>query len=56
MHRSQITFWSYCVRAYWIHTLDFHKEKHAVLTVAAIRVPIEKASAFGVIEVDAEGR
>jgi glucose-1-phosphate adenylyltransferase len=36
--------------------LDFHKEKHAVLTVAAIRVPIEEASAFGVIEVDAEGR
>ena len=36
--------------------LEFHKEKKAVLTVAAIRVPLKEASAFGVIEVDTEGR
>lgn len=36
--------------------LDFHKEKQAVLTVAAIRVPIKEASSFGVIEVDENGR
>ncbi len=36
--------------------LEFHKDKKASLTVAAIRVPIEEASSFGVIEVDSEGR
>ena len=36
--------------------LDFHKEKHAVLTVAAIRVPIAEGRKFGIIEVDASGR
>ncbi len=36
--------------------LEFHKQKKAVLTVAAIRVPLKEASAFGVIEVDTEGR
>ncbi|KMV31855.1 glucose-1-phosphate adenylyltransferase [Photobacterium swingsii] len=36
--------------------LDYHKEKEAQLTVSAIRMPLHEASAFGVIEVDAEGR
>ncbi|MGL4753304.1 MAG: glucose-1-phosphate adenylyltransferase [Aeromonadaceae bacterium] len=36
--------------------LDFHKEKKAVLTVAAIRVPIHEASKFGIIEVDDTGK
>ncbi len=36
--------------------LEFHKAKHAVLTVAAIRVPLTEASKFGIIEVDADGR
>ncbi len=36
--------------------LDFHKEKKAVLTVAAIRVPIHEASKFGIIEVDGTGK
>ncbi len=36
--------------------LDAHKAWRADLTVAAIPVPIEEASAFGVIEVDAEWR
>jgi glucose-1-phosphate adenylyltransferase len=36
--------------------LDFHTDKKADLTVAAIPVPIEEASDFGIIEVDAEGR
>jgi glucose-1-phosphate adenylyltransferase len=35
---------------------DFHLQKKAELTVAAIPVPIEEASEFGIIEVDAEGR
>ncbi len=34
----------------------FHKQKSAAMTVAALRMPIEEASAFGVIEVDTEGR
>lgn len=34
----------------------FHKEKDAHLTVAAIPVPIEEASAFGVIQVDEDFR
>lgn len=36
--------------------VTFHKQKAAALTVAALRMPIEEASAFGVIEVDQEGR
>jgi len=36
--------------------LDFHVDKKADLTVAAIPVPVEEASDFGIIEVDAEGR
>jgi len=35
--------------------VEYHKEKKAVLTVAAIRVPIAEASAFGVIEVEKRG-
>jgi glucose-1-phosphate adenylyltransferase len=34
----------------------FHREKHADATVAAIEVPRERASAFGIIEVDTAGR
>ena len=33
-----------------------HQEKAADLTVAAIPVPIEQGSAFGILEVDADGR
>lgn len=36
--------------------LEYHTEKQASLTVSAIRMPISEASAFGVIEVDTEGR
>jgi glucose-1-phosphate adenylyltransferase len=36
--------------------LDFHQERKAELTVAAIPIPKEEASDFGIIEVDAEGR
>lgn len=36
--------------------LTYHKEKQADLTVSAIRMPIAEASAFGVIEVDANGK
>lgn len=36
--------------------VEYHKEKKAVLTVAAIRVPIAEAPSFGVIEVDETGR
>ncbi len=36
--------------------LEFHREKGADLTVAAIPVPISEASEFGIIEVDADGR
>jgi len=35
---------------------DFHLEKKADLTVAAIPIPVDQASEFGIIEVDAEGR
>ena len=35
--------------------LDFHNEKKADLTVAALRMPLSEASAFGVIEVDENG-
>jgi len=36
--------------------LDLHMEREAVLTVAAIPVPVEEAYKFGIIEVDKEGR
>lgn len=36
--------------------LDYHVERKADLTVAAIPVPVSEASQFGIIEVDAEGR
>jgi glucose-1-phosphate adenylyltransferase len=36
--------------------LDFHVQKQADLTVAAIPIPVEEAHDFGIIEVDAEGR
>lgn len=36
--------------------LDFHRRKEAQLTVSALRMPIEKASQFGVIEVDTDGQ
>lgn len=36
--------------------LDFHLEKGAAATVAAIPIPIEEASAFGIIEADASGQ
>ncbi len=36
--------------------IDEHREKGAELTVAAIPVPIEEATAFGVIEVDDTGK
>jgi len=36
--------------------LDFHIERKADLTVAAIPVPIAEADQFGIIEVDAAGR
>jgi glucose-1-phosphate adenylyltransferase len=36
--------------------LDFHLDKKADLTVAAIPIPVSEASEFGIIEVDHEGR
>ncbi len=36
--------------------LDFHVEKGAIATVAAIPVPVEEAKQFGVIEVDENWR
>lgn len=36
--------------------LDFHLEKNALVTVAARSVPIEQASAFGIIVTDSEKR
>lgn len=36
--------------------LDFHREKEASLTVAAMRMPLSEASQFGVIEVDEQGK
>jgi len=36
--------------------LEFHKEKDAILTVSAIRLPKDQAYHFGIIEVDEEGR
>lgn len=32
--------------------VDFHKEKKAKLTIAAIKVPVEEANYYGIIEVD----
>ncbi|RJG51512.1 glucose-1-phosphate adenylyltransferase [Motilimonas pumila] len=36
--------------------VDYHQEKEAQLTVAAIQVPVSEAHHFGIIEVDEEGR
>jgi glucose-1-phosphate adenylyltransferase len=36
--------------------VDFHLQRKAELTVAAIPVPVEAAESFGIIEVDREGR
>jgi len=36
--------------------LDFHRDKGADLTVAAIPIPVEEANEFGIIESDPEGR
>jgi len=36
--------------------IGLHMEREAAVTVAALPVPIEKASQFGIIEVDATGR
>ncbi len=36
--------------------VDFHKSKASLATVAAIPVPLEEATEFGIIEVDEEGR
>jgi len=36
--------------------LDFHIEREAELTVAAVPVPVREARSFGVIEADSEGR
>lgn len=36
--------------------VDYHRNKKAALTVAAIPVPVEKASQFGIIEVNENGK
>jgi glucose-1-phosphate adenylyltransferase len=36
--------------------IDFHRDSGAAASVAALRVPVEQASAFGVIAVDQDGR
>ncbi len=36
--------------------IDYHKRKHADLTITAIPVPVDKASAFGIIEIDEDYR
>ena len=36
--------------------LDFHKERDADVTIAALPVPLEEAKGFGVIAADADGR
>lgn len=36
--------------------LDYHVQKRAELTVAAIPIPVSEAGEFGIIEVDTEGR
>lgn len=36
--------------------VDFHREKDADLTIAAIPVPIEEGNQFGILKVDTDGR
>lgn len=36
--------------------IDFHRQKSAHVSVAAIPVPLEQASAFGIVDTDANGR
>lgn len=36
--------------------LDYHKANHADITIAAMPVPIEEASRFGIVVTDGEGR
>jgi len=36
--------------------VDYHRKKKAVLTVSAIKVPVQEATEFGVIEIDTDGR
>ncbi|ACL63477.1 glucose-1-phosphate adenylyltransferase [Anaeromyxobacter dehalogenans 2CP-1] len=36
--------------------LEFHLDRKAELTVAAVPIPVQEASEFGIIEVDADGR
>ncbi len=36
--------------------LDFHMEREAELTVAAVPAPVKEARGFGIIEIDTEGR
>lgn len=38
------------------HMIDFHQEREAEVTVAALPVPLAEASGFGVIAADADGR
>jgi glucose-1-phosphate adenylyltransferase len=38
------------------HMIDFHREREAEVSVAALPVPLEEASGFGVIAADADGR
>ena len=36
--------------------LDYHKEKHADVTIASMPVPMEEASRFGIVVADEDGR
>ena len=36
--------------------MDFHKENHADVTIAAMPVPIEEASRFGIVITDEDKR
>ena len=36
--------------------LDYHKENHADVTIAAMPVPMEEASCFGIVVADGDGR
>ena len=36
--------------------VDFHREKDAIATVACLRIPVEEANQFGIIETDQDGR
>jgi glucose-1-phosphate adenylyltransferase len=38
------------------HMLAFHQEKKADMVIGAVEVPVAQAGAFGILEVDAEGR